>query len=98
MTSIAGFQMQPQEVVDATKQLDELASRAEKLMQGEASNLTVVAPGRDAVSQRVASTFNDVHTEFRRVSDQGTNEIRGMAATLRAHTDNVVAAEQDFTV
>lgn len=98
MTSTADFRMQPREIVDATQRMHELACRGEKLMQQEQSNLTVVAPGRDEVSQQVATTLNDVHTEFRKRSDQGINEWREIAATLRAHTDNVLAAEQDFAV
>jgi hypothetical protein len=98
MTSTVDLWMQPAEVVDATKRLDQLASRAEKLMQDEASNLTVTSPGRDEVSRQVASTLNEVHAQFDKFSDQGTNEIREIAATLRAHTDNVVAAEQEFVV
>ena len=98
MASNADFSMQPAEVADATKQLDELADRVEKLMQTEAPNLTVTASGRDEVSQRVASTLNEVHTAFTTSTEQGTNEIREVAATLRSHTDNVVAAEQDFVV
>jgi ElaB/YqjD/DUF883 family membrane-anchored ribosome-binding protein len=98
MNNTAEFRMQPGEVLDATRQLDELASRAERLMQDGAADLTAQASGRDEVSQRVASTLNDVHADFRKASDQGTNEIRQIAATLRAHTGNVLAAEQDFTV
>jgi hypothetical protein len=98
MTSTADFRMQPQEVADATRQLDQLASRAEKLMQTEAPNLTATAAARDEVSRRVASTLNEVHAAFSKSTDQATNEIREIAATLRAHTDNVVAAEQDFAV
>ncbi|BBX39892.1 PE domain-containing protein [Mycobacterium simiae] len=98
MTSSAELRMQPEEVADATRQLDQLAARAEKLMQNEAANLTTVAPARDEVSRRVASTLNEVHSSFGKSTDQATKEIRQVAATLRAHTDNVVAAEQDFAV
>src|ERR1700742_2610127 len=98
MSSTADLRMQPAEVLDATRQLDELAGRAERLMQTEASNLTVAPSGRDEVSRRVASTLNDVHADFRKLTDQGANEIREIAATLRAHTDNVLAAEQDFAI
>ena len=94
----ADFVMQPTEVLDATKQLDELASRVEKTMQAEAPNLAVTASGSDEVSQRVASTLNEVHAAFTKSSDQGINEIREVAATLRGHTDNVVAADQGFVV
>jgi tetrahydromethanopterin S-methyltransferase subunit B len=98
MTSTADFRLRPDEVTEATKQLDELADRVEKLMATEAPNITVTAPGRDEVSQRVASTLNEVHAAFANSTGQGVNELREVAATLRAHTGNVVAAEQDFAV
>jgi hypothetical protein len=85
-------------VVDATKQLDQLASRLENVMTSEARNLVVMAPARDEVSGRVASTLNDVHTTFAKTADQGGTEIREIAATLRAHNDHIVAAEEDFTL
>lgn len=96
MTSNDVLRMQPAEVADATLQLDQLAGRAEQLMRTETSNLTVSAPARDEVSQRVASTLNDVHTDFRNVTDSGAAEIQDIAATLRAHTSKIVEAEQDF--
>ena len=98
MTNTDDFRMQPAEVTEATKQLDALASRVEKLMATEGPNLTVTPAGRDEVSQRVASTLNEAHARFATSTDQGTNEIRETAATLRAHTDDIVAAEQDFAV
>jgi hypothetical protein len=96
MANTNDFAMQPAEVADATKQLDELAGRVEKVMQTEAPNLTATASGRDEVSQRVAATLNEVHAEFSRSSDQGINEVREVAATLRKHTGNVVSIDQDF--
>jgi len=98
MANSNDFAMAPAEVADATKQLDELADRVEKVLQAEASNLTVTASGRDEVSQRVASTLNQVHDTFERSAQQGFTEIREVAATLRQHTDNVVAADRDFVV
>jgi phage-related protein len=98
MADRADFVMQPTEVLDATKQLDELATRVEKTMQAEAANLAVTASASDEVSQRVASTLNEVHAEFTKSSDQGVNEIREVAATLRGHADNVVAVDQEFVV
>ena len=98
MKNTADFELKPVEVTDATKQLDELAGRVDKLMQTEAPNLAVTASGRDEVSQRVAATLNDVNAAFSKSVDQGTNEIREVAATLRAHTDQVVASEQDFVL
>jgi ABC-type transporter Mla subunit MlaD len=98
VTNTNDFRMQPAEVAEATKQLDGLASRVEKLMATEGPNLTVTPAAGDEVSQRVASTLNDAHAGFAKSTDQGTNEIRETAATLRAHTDDIVSAEQDFAV
>jgi phage-related protein len=98
MENNSEFVMRPDEVTDAAGQLDSLADRIGKLMQTEAPNMTVVAAGRDEVSQRVASTLNQVHSDFAKSSDQGINEMREVAATLRAHTGHVVEAEQSFAV
>jgi len=98
MAGNSDFMMQPADVLDAAGQLDALAERIDKVMQREAPNLTVVPSGRDEVSQRVASTLNDVHTDFMKSTGQGVNEAREIAATLRAHTGNVIDAEQDFVV
>ena len=92
------FRMQPDEVAEAIQHLDTLADRVDKLMSTEAPNLTVTAPARDEVSQRVANTLNDVHATFTTSTDAGVNEMREIAATLRAHTGNVLAAEQEFVV
>ena len=96
MANTNDFVMQPSEVADATRQLDALADRIEKVMQAEASNLTVTASGSDEVSQRVAGTLNQVHGTFGASSDAGITELREVAATLRQHTDNVVASDQGF--
>jgi len=98
MSGTDDFRMQPAEVTEATKQLDALASRVEQLMATEGPNLTVTAAGRDEVSARVASTLNAVHAQMVTSIGQGTTQVRATAATLRAHTDDVVAAEHDFTV
>lgn len=92
------FRMQPAAVADATKQLKDLADRVDKLMAAEGPNLTVTASGKDEVSGRVATTLNDVHAAFVKSNDQGTNEMREIAATLDGHTADIMAAEQDFAV
>ena len=81
--------IRPGEVGDVTKQLDELANRVQTVMKTEAPNLTVVASGRDEVSQRVAQTTNDVHTEFAKVSDQAVTEMQEVSATLRGHSGRI---------
>jgi phage-related protein len=96
MADSAGMSIQPAEVADVSRQLDELASRVQRVMQDESANLTVTASGRDEVSQRVASTLNEVHTTFGASADQGLGEMHEVAATLRGHSENVVAADGDF--
>ena len=88
------FSMRPAEVGDATGQLAEFADRIQRVMDTEAPNLTVVASARDEVSQRVTSTLNEVHASFTKASDQGQTQLRDVATTLRAHTDNVVATDE----
>jgi hypothetical protein len=96
VTNTADLRLQPDEITDATRMLDDLAGRAEKLMKDEAANLTVTAAGRDEVSQHVASTLNTVHTTYGESADHAVGRIRDMSAALRAHTGNVVDADQSF--
>jgi hypothetical protein len=90
--------IRPGEVSDATNQLTEIADRVTRVMQNEALNLTVEASARDEVSQRVAATLNEVHASFTRASDQGHQQLRDVATTLRTHTDSVVAADEGAAV
>jgi hypothetical protein len=92
------FSMRPAEVTDVTGQLAEFADRIQRVMDTEAPNLTVVASARDEVSQRVASTLNEVHTSFTKTSDQGHTQLREMTMTLRTHANTVVAADQGLPV
>jgi hypothetical protein len=94
MNSNGIFSMRPAEVGDATGQLAGFADRIQRVMDIEAPNLTVVASARDEVSQRVASTLNDVHASFTKASDQGQPQLRDVATTLRTHTGNIVAADE----
>lgn len=96
MADSAGMSIQPDEVTDVSRQLDELAARAQRVLQDEAVNLAVTPSARDEVSQRVAATLNEVHGSFGTAADQGLGEMREVAATLRGHSDNIVAADEDF--
>ena len=87
------LQIRPNEVDEVTKQLDQLAERMQHVMAAEKANLTVVASGRDEVSQRVAHTLNEVHASFTTASDQGNNEIHDTAATLRSHSGRIADAD-----
>jgi hypothetical protein len=91
-----GLSIRPDEVNDVSRQLDGLADRLSNVMKTEAPNLTVTASGRDEVSQRVAGTLNDVHAAFATSTDKGVTDLQEAAATLRAHSNNVAAADGDF--
>jgi len=47
MADSAGMSIQPGEVAEVSRQLDELASRAQRVLADEAPVLTVTASGRD---------------------------------------------------
>jgi hypothetical protein len=96
MADSAGMSIQPDEVAEVSRQLDELAGRAQRVLQDEAVNLTVTPSARDEVSQRVAFTLNEVHSAFGIAADQGLGEMREVAATLRGQSENVAAADADF--
>jgi|SRR5689334_14911270 len=96
MADSTGMSIQPDEVVDVSRQLDELANRAQRVLADEAANLTVTPSGRDEVSQRVAGTLNEVHASFGTAADQGLGEMHEVAATLRDHSGNIAAADEDF--
>jgi PE family protein len=96
MADSTGMSIQPDEVAEVSRQLDELAGRAQRILQDEAVNLTVTPSARDEVSQRVATTLNEVHASFGTAADQGLGEMREVAATLRGQSDSISAADKDF--
>ncbi|MDO3300433.1 PE domain-containing protein [Mycobacteroides abscessus subsp. massiliense] len=89
MADIRDIKIQPGEVGDVIKQLDELAGRVDAVLKTESPHLTTVAPGSDEVSQRVARTSNAVHESFGKAAALGSTEIREVAATLRAHSGKI---------
>lgn len=89
MANNSDIRIQPGEVGDVIKQLDDLAARVQHVMSTEASNLTVVASGVDEVSQRIAQTSNSVHESFGEAAALGATEIQEVAATLRAHSGRI---------
>lgn len=85
--------IRPDELTEATRQLDELANRMQRVMDAERPNLTAVASGRDEVSQRVAHTLNEVLGSFTKASDQGANAIHEASAALRSHSGRMAEAD-----
>lgn len=90
--------IRPGEVHDATSELAALADRVKRVMDVEALNLTVEAPARDEVSQRVATTLNQVHGSFAKSSDQGQQQLRDLSTTLRTHVGKLVASDEGLAV
>jgi ElaB/YqjD/DUF883 family membrane-anchored ribosome-binding protein len=88
--------MRPNEVGDATRQINQLADRIEQLMQTEGQHLSVSEPAHDEVSQRVASTLNQVHDDFVDATTKGANQIREIAEKLRSQTDDVTELDDSF--
>ncbi|MGH3723721.1 MAG: PE family protein [Mycobacterium sp.] len=83
-------------VADAARQLDELADRLAQTLHEEEANLAVVAPGRDEVSVRTATTMNEVKDSYAKSSQQCLAELREISAALRAHGNNTEAVDSDF--
>ncbi|OBA78572.1 hypothetical protein A9W99_23135 [Mycobacterium sp. 1164966.3] len=93
MTDNNRLSIRPDEVTEVTRQLDELANRMQRVVQTETSNLAAIASGRDEVSQRVAHTLNEVLGSFTKASDQGSNEMHEVSATLRSHAGRIAEAD-----
>lgn len=88
------FSIRPGEVSDATGQFAELADRIQRVMDSEALNLTVQPCARDEVSQRVATTLNEVHASFSKASNQGHQELHDISAAMGSHADSFAAADE----
>ena len=86
--------IRPTEATDAIGQLAELAERVKRVMETEAINLSVELSARDEVSQRVATTLNQVHESFGKTSDLGQQRLRELSTALRTHTGNLIASDE----
>lgn len=84
------------DVAEAAKQLDALADRLHKALQDDDANLNVIASGRDEVSVRSAGTMNEVKGSFAKSTQQGVNELREIAASLRAHASTAAAVDSQL--
>ncbi|MEU9809093.1 PE domain-containing protein [Mycobacterium sp. NPDC050853] len=87
------FSMNVGDVAEASKQLDALADRLQKVMHDEDTKLNVIAGGSDEVSVRAASTMNEVKGSYAKANQAGLNELHEIAAAMRAHGNT--AAEVD---
>lgn len=89
MAEYNDISLRPGEVNDVIKQIDDLASRVQHVMQAEATNLRVPPSGSDEVSVHVAQTANTVHDTFGQAAGAAVTEMQEVAATLRMHSGRI---------
>ncbi|MEU6561150.1 PE family protein [Nocardia nova] len=75
--------------------LDALADRLEAGLKADTPALKVDAPGLDEVSRRAAATLTDVGVSFDSSSVMGVQELRKLAATLRAQARGLTRMDAD---
>lgn len=88
------LQVDPGQLMLAAGRLDGLADRLEKSLTASAPALTVPAAGRDEVSRTSATTFNAVAESFSEDSARGVEELRKIAAVLRAQAGGFTRGDE----
>ncbi|WAC56416.1 PE family protein [Gordonia sp. SL306] len=91
----AQLDVDPAELISAAGRLDGLADRLEQSLGASAPALTVHAAGRDEVSETSARSFNAVAETFATDSARGVEELRKIAAVLRAQATGYRAGDDD---
>jgi len=86
----------------AAAQLDVLADRLSGGMSVEQAKLGIAPAGADEVSVRAAHTLNSVSASFQTSGGAGVDEVRKLAAALRAQAEHFGRIEDEsilgFTV
>ncbi|AZG48438.1 PE family protein [Gordonia insulae] len=85
----------PAELISAASRLDGLADRLAHSLGAVTPALTVRAAGRDEVSQTSAASFTAVAESFTEDSARGVEELRKIAAVLRAQAGGFTRGEDD---
>lgn len=85
----------PTELITAAGRLDRLAERLETSLTTAVPALSVPAAGRDEVSHVSAASFTSVAETFAADSAKGVEELRKIAAVLRAQADGYARGEDD---
>ncbi|WP_306360377.1 PE family protein [Nocardia sp. CC227C] len=89
-----GVSFDPVAARDVAAQLDELADRLSAGLLGEQAKLNIMPAGADEVSVRASSTLNAVAATFQERGGLGVDELRKLAATLRAQSTRFSEAEE----
>ncbi|MEV6323754.1 PE family protein [Nocardia sp. NPDC051787] len=90
-----GVSFDPAAALDAATRLDGLADRLAADLRISEGALTVAPAGRDEVSERAAATMTSVADSFGETAAAGINELRKVAAELRAQTDRFGRMESE---
>lgn len=93
INEFAGVRFDSDSALAAAAQLDALADRLAAGVQAEQPKLTLVSAGSDEVSVRASQTLNAVVASFQQSAGGGVDELRKLAAALRAQTSNFGLAE-----
>ncbi|MER7453411.1 PE family protein [Nocardia beijingensis] len=93
--NFAGVQFDPVAARSAAARLDDLADRLESDLHASDLALRVVPASIDEVSERAASTMNEVAASYSDSASTGILELRKLAATLRAQADRFGRSEAE---
>ncbi|MEU7628742.1 PE family protein [Nocardia sp. NPDC049220] len=88
-------QLDPAAIRAVAARLDALSARLERDLESTREDLTLAPAGADEVSGRATQTVNAVSAQYQQIHDSGAQELRKLAATLRAHTRSVERVEDD---
>ncbi|MCU1643411.1 MAG: hypothetical protein JWN03_3686 [Nocardia sp.] len=80
--------------LQAATQLDALADRISNGMTVEQAKLDIAPAGADEVSVRAAQTLNSVAGSFQTSGGAGVDEVRKLAAALRAQAGHFGQVEE----
>jgi hypothetical protein len=86
----------PDELIRAATDLDRLADQLGSALTQHLPTLSVAPAGRDEVSTVAAQTLTAVGAEFAATTSAGVNELRKIAAVLRAQAGGYRGAEESI--
>ncbi|WP_405133478.1 PE domain-containing protein [Nocardia sp. NBC_01388] len=90
----AGVRFDATTALQTAAQLEALADRISGGMTVEQPKLDVAPAGADEVSVRAAQTLTSVAASFRTSGDAGVDEVRKLAAALRAQVSQFGQVEE----
>ncbi|MFB8002168.1 PE family protein [Nocardia sp. NPDC056000] len=89
-----GVRFDASSALQAAMQLDALADRIANGLSAEQTKLEIAPAGADEVSTRAAQTLNSVAASFQTSGGTGVDEVRKLAAALRAQVGQYTSVEE----